>query len=75
MPTLQPRVNVVMDPIVYKNLLGLAKKEKTSLSSKANDLIKLALEIYEDVYWDNKAQEREENSKKSSMLTHKEVWG
>jgi hypothetical protein len=75
MPTTQPRVNIVMDPSLYESLATMAKKEKTSLSSKANELIKLAMEIYEDSYWDKQASVRAKKANKKSLLSHDEVWG
>ncbi len=64
MPTKNPRVNVVLETKVYKTLSIPAKKEKVSLSTKTRELVKEAIEICEDVYWDEIAEEREKSLRK-----------
>jgi len=75
MSTKLPRLNVVMEPYVYQAVNRLAKKEGLSLSLVARDLIREALEIYEDVFWAKEAEARETTFIKKKALTHKEVWG
>jgi len=48
MPTEKPRLNVVLEPPLYLKVKNLAKKEGTSLSLKARDLIRESLEVYEE---------------------------
>ena len=52
----------------------LAAKEGTSLSLKARDLIREALELYEEGYWLRKAKERDKTFVRARALTHDEVW-
>lgn len=59
MPTKAPRLNVVLEPPIYFAIVKLAKKEGISLSLKARDLIKSALDFYEDAYWAKQAETRE----------------
>ncbi|ODS32121.1 MAG: hypothetical protein SCARUB_02771 [Candidatus Scalindua rubra] len=59
MPTKNPRLNVVLDPNLYKSLSRLANKEGISLSLLARDLLKESLELREDVYWNEVAQKRD----------------
>jgi hypothetical protein len=73
MPTKNPRVNVVLEPELYKAVAMLAKKEKTSLSAKTRDLVKEAIEVYEDICWDMIAEEREKTLKGRTM-SHRDVW-
>ena len=74
MPTGKPRLNVVLEPPLYHTIKELAEKDGMSLSLKARDLIKEALEVYEDSYWLRKAKEREASFNKDKALTHEEVW-
>ena len=50
MPSKNPRINVVLDDNLYKNIQFLAETEGVSLSAKVKDLIKEALEVQEDLY-------------------------
>jgi hypothetical protein len=69
-----PRLNVVLEPMLYYAIKNIAKKEDVSLSLKARDLIKEALTFGEDAYWTKEAEERETTFKKKTALTHKEIW-
>lgn len=73
MATKLPRLNVVMEPYVYRAIRKLSRKEGLSLSLVARDLICEALEIYEDTFWAKEAEAREATFVKSKALTHKEV--
>ena len=74
MPTKNPRLNVVLDPGLYNGLGKLAHEEGISLSLAARDLIKEGLEIHEDIYWQEVAQEREKTFSYKKALSHKDVW-
>lgn len=74
MPTKHSRLNVVLEPPLYQSIRRLAAKEGVSLSLKTRDLIRLALEYCEDLYWSKAADEREKSLGKKKPLTHKEVW-
>ena len=74
MPTKNPRLNVVLDPSLYKSLYKLAHQEGISLSLAARDLIKEGLEIHEDMYWQEVAREREKTFSYEKSLSHKDVW-
>ena len=74
MPAKNPRINVVLDNPLYKNIKYLAERDGVSLSNKARDLIKEAIEIQEDLYLANIAQNREETLSDSDTLTHEETW-
>ena len=51
MPVKNLRINVVLDPPLFKNLQFLAQKDGVSLSTKVRDLLKDAMEIQEDFIW------------------------
>ena len=74
MPAKNPRINVVLDKPLYKDVQFLAEKDGVSLSTKARDLIKEAMETQEDIYLAAFAEERERTLDRTSILTHEEAW-
>ncbi len=74
MATKNPRLNVVLEAPLYRTLKHIACRDGVSLSHKARDLIRLALEYYEDAYWVKAAEQREETFSKTRALKHKKVW-
>lgn len=74
MPAQNPRVNVVLERPLYEALGRLARREGASLSSKARDLLRDALETYEDLVLGEIAAERERTFDRSTALAHREVW-
>lgn len=74
MSTKYPRLNVVLEPALYRTILRLARKEGVSLSLKARDLIREALEFCEDVYWTGQAKIREKTFSRKKALKHRQVW-
>lgn len=74
MPTTSPRVNVVLERPLYRTLRKLAAKDGVSLSTKVRDLVREALEEYEDACLVRLAEEREKTFDRSRALTHDQVW-
>lgn len=74
MPTKNPRINVSVEKPIYSIIETLAKEKGVSISMITRDLIKEALEIYEDVFLTNFAEEREKTFDKDKSLSHEEVW-
>jgi hypothetical protein len=74
MPTKNPRINVVLEKPLYESVQRLAEREKVSLSLKARDLIKEAIELEEDIALSAFAEKREQTFKKTRALKHSEVW-
>jgi len=74
MSTKLPRLNVVLEPHIYKTILSLAKKEGLSMSLLARDLLREALLIYEDTFWAREAESREATLEKQKTLPHDQVW-
>ena len=74
MPAQNPRINVVLDNLLYQDVRLLAEKDKVSLSAKVRDLLKEALEIQEDIALSGFAEERENSWNDSKALTHDDVW-
>jgi len=74
MPSKNPRLNVVLEKEIFEALEEISKKKGISRSLLARDLIKEALEVYEDVYWDKVAIKRDKSFTPESALTHDEIW-
>jgi hypothetical protein len=74
MPTKNPRINIVLEKPLYKSVRHLAEKEGISLSLKARDLIKKALEMEEDIALASFAEKREQTFSRTKALKHSEVW-
>jgi len=74
MPTKNPRINVVLEKPLYKNVERLAERDGVSLSLKVRDLVKKALEIEEDISLSKLAETREKTFNRKKSLKHHEVW-
>ena len=74
MPAKNPRVNIVLDRLLYAALGRLAGRDGISMSLEARDLIKEALEAKEDVYWDLVAADRAGTYNAKKSVSHKDVW-
>lgn len=74
MATKNPRLNVVLEPSLMKGVDHLAKAQGVSLSTMARDLIKEALDTYEDGQWYKIAGKRETTFSNKKSLAHDEVW-
>ena len=74
MVTQHPRLNVVLEEELYSEIQKMAKKKGVSLSLMARDLLKEAIERYEDAYWEKTTEQRSKSFSKKNALTHKDVW-
>lgn len=74
MPTKNPRINIVLEKPLYNAIKKIAKKEGISISLKARDFIREALETHEDVVLDEIAGKREKTLSKQKALSHEDVW-
>jgi len=74
MPTKNPRINVVLEKPLYRNVERIARKDGVSLSLKVRDLVKEALEMEEDIALASIAVEREKTFNRKKALSHNEVW-
>lgn len=75
MPARNPRVNVVLEKVLYEVVDHLAKEEGVSRSTVVRDLVKEAIGIREDIDLGRLAEAREKTLRRSRTLTHKDVWG
>jgi len=69
-----PRVGMVLDPPLYRDLKRAAKAAGVSVSSKARELVRMAMELEEDAYWAAKGEERLRSFDRRKALTHEEIW-
>ena len=74
MPAKNPRVNVVLELPLFEAVSRLAKNEGVSLSLKVRDLVREAVELYEDEYMTAFASSREKSFVRSKGLSHARVW-
>ena len=75
MATKNPRLNVVLEPSLMHGIDHLARSQGVSLSTMARDLIREALDTYEDGQWQKMTQKRETTFSSKKALSHDEVWG
>ena len=75
MSTKHPRVNVVLERPVFEGLKRLADRDEVSLSLKARDLLREALELHEDSGLALIAAERSATFVRKRALSHAQVWG
>lgn len=73
MPTEKPRIQVTLDSETNGILARLAKEHELSKSNLAADLIRHALELREDLYLSNLAEERDTNKTKWTKNTG-DIW-
>ena len=74
MPAKNPRINVVLDPPLYRNVQFLAEKDGVSLSTKVRDLLKDAMEIQEDICLADVAEKRESTLDAKEAVSHEDTW-
>ena len=75
MPTKNPRINIVIDEPMRKAVERLASRDNVSLSLKARDLLRQALELEEDAALALLADERSSTLRGKKTLSHEKVWG
>ncbi len=73
MSTINPRIHITTDVATRELLQKLAKRDDTSLASKAEEYIRIGLELAEDVELASLAVERMKTSR-AKYLSHDAVW-
>ena len=74
MPAKNPRISVILDKSLFNQIAHIAKRDGVSLSLKARDLLKEALEIQEDIMLTQLGEDREKTFSRSNTLGHEETW-
>jgi len=68
------RVSVVLGSAHYGTLVLLARRDGATVSTKAHDLLRDALEMHENGVLKEIAAERERSIDPTKTLTHDAVW-
>ena len=74
MPAKNPRINVVLEQPLYREVQFLAKNDGVSMSTKVRDLLKEVIETQEDIYLARIADRRLESGNVPIWLSHEETW-
>jgi hypothetical protein len=72
MPTQKQRINLTVPKELNKALVALAKRDHTTVATKTIDLVKVALEIEEDIQLLKIVEERA--SKPTKFISHAKAW-
>ena len=73
MSTITPRIHITTDATTRELLQKLAKRDDTSLASKAEEYLKIGLELAEDVELAELAIERMKTAR-TKYVSHDVVW-
>ncbi len=72
MPTANPRINIMCEPLIFEFINDIAEEEHKSLSAIAHQLIVEALERREDIHFSRLAEQREHQP--SVHSSHEKAW-
>jgi len=72
MPTAKKRLNITLSPDIEEAVKRLAERDKLSRAGKAVELLRIALEIEEDRFWDKLANSRDRRG--ARFISHKKAW-
>ncbi len=72
MATTKKRFNIALSPELEAAIKQLADRDNLSRSSKAAELLLIALEAEEDRVWEKLVQER--GKKEARFVSHREAW-
>lgn len=73
MPTTKSRLNLSLPENMETILAKLARRDSVPRAAKAVELLRVAMELEEDIVLSKLAQLRD--TKNAKFLTHEEVWG
>ena len=74
MPAAKRRVNIVLERPTYEALQEVARSDRVSVSTKAHDLLRDALEFVEDLGLLELANERAQSFDPKTALTYEQVF-
>jgi len=72
MPTIKSRVNISLPDEVKEALEKLAKRDRIPEATKAARLLEIAIEMEEDLFWNEIAEERDK--KQTKFISHAVAW-
>lgn len=73
MSTITPRIHITTDQSTRELLQTLAKRDDTSLASKAEEYLRIGLELAEDIELSSLAVERMKTAR-AKYISHDAVW-
>ncbi len=73
MSTIKKRINITADLDIEQSLIRAAKRDNLSVTTKATELLRLALELEEDLIFGATANKR--LGEKVKYLTYEKIWG
>jgi len=73
-PTRNPRLNIVVEPLLYRVVHDLATSNGVSMSAIARDLILEAINLREDVALAALADTRMDTFDRKKALSHEDAW-
>ncbi len=74
LPTKHPRLTIVLEQEVYDTIKQLANAKRVSMSNVVSDLLKIALELKEDLLISNLIDSRDDIEKEEDLICHEETW-
>ena len=72
MPTIKSRINISLPDEVKEMLCKLAKRDRIPEATKAARLLETALELEEDLIWNQIAEKRDK--KPARFISHVRAW-
>jgi len=73
MPTIKKRINISIADDLDKALTAIAKRDRVPQARKAVELLRLGIEVEENLLLERLASERLATAQK--FISHKAVWG
>jgi hypothetical protein len=73
MPTIKKRINITLSKELESALLHFAKRDQVPQATKAEEFLRIGMELEEDIVLETIAHERQRTAKK--FLSHEDVWG
>lgn len=72
MPTTKARINISLPDEIKEALSKLAKRDRMPEATKAARLLEAALEVEEDLFWNEIARKRDK--KQARFIAHASAW-
>lgn len=72
MPTMKKRINISVPKDMERALKLVAARDEVPQATKAVHLLQLALELEEDIIWNQIANARD--TKNARFVSHKQAW-
>ncbi len=72
MATTKRRLNISLSDELNQALTHVAERDNVPQATKASELLKRALEIEEDIVWNDMASSRD--TKDAKFIDHKKAW-